>query len=159
MKGTEIRTTVLNCHVREVGPTEGESRPVLSRVSRIRCDNVRNVIQFVGGRAACRRCIGGGVQVAQKMIWTLTAWQVEGSYSELVLEGLKTTLFCEPDMQSANESVSPLRARKGWPVPWPAGSVSACGSSARREGREEGASAAEEGAKTGEKTLRGAFAR
>ena len=88
------------------------------------------------------------------MIWTLTAWQVEGSYSELVLEGLKTTLFCEPDMQSANESVSPLRARKGWPVPWPAGSVSACGSGARRQGREEGASAAEEGAKTGEKARR-----
>ena len=68
----------------------------------------------------------GRMRGDQKMIWTLTAWQVEESYSELVLEGLKTTLFCEPDMQSANESVSPLRARKGWPVPWPAGSVSAC---------------------------------
>ena len=60
------------------------------------------------------------------MIWTLTAWQVDASYVELVFDGLKTTLFCEPAMQSANESVSPWTARNGWPVPCPAGSVSAC---------------------------------
>ena len=37
-----------------------------------------------------------------------------------------TMLFCEPNMQSENESVSLFTARKGWPVPWPEGLVSAC---------------------------------
>ena len=39
---------------------------------------------------------------------------------------LYTTLFCKPRMQSENESVSLFTARKGCPVPWPEGSVSAC---------------------------------
>lgn len=47
-------------------------------------------------------------------------------------------LFCVPAWQSAKESVSPFTARNGWPVPWPAGSMSAYPGSEASRGTEAG---------------------
>lgn len=49
--------------------------------------------------------------------------------------GFQYTTFWKLVLHSWNESVSPFTARKGWPVPWPAGSVSAYNAQKKKRGQ------------------------